>query len=59
MNTLFSLTHFLCGIVISSVAHTPDSGDSQHFTLLTQAKEKKQIKQDSRGITDFPLHIPS
>ena len=59
MNTLLSVIHLLLGIVISGVAHTPDSGDSQHIISLAQAKEKRKSSQTMRESQIFPLHIPS
>ena len=59
MNTLLSVFHLMLGIVISGVAHIPDSGDSQAIILLAQAKEKRKFCQTMGKSQILPLHIPS
>ena len=59
MNTLLSVFHLILGIVISGVAHTPDSGDPQAIILLAQAKEKRKSSQTMGKSQILPLHIPS
>ena len=59
MNTLLSVFHLMLGIVISGVAHIPDSGDSQAIILLAQAKETRKSSQTMGKSQILPLHIPS
>ena len=58
MNTLLSVFHLILGIVISGVAHTLDSGDSQAIILLAQAKEKRKYSQDNGEIRDSSSSHP-
>lgn len=59
MNTLLSVFHLILGIVISGVAHTPDSGDPQAITSYWPRQRQKGNPVRQWEITDSSLHIPS